>query len=328
MKRIAVLSALIFIALLARSPVIAQETAAPDAQKTTKTKSAMSWQTISQKMKEYKSTMKEIARNAEKSLKKIDEEKKLRESKKASAKHLNDEKESEKKALKEAAAKAKTAARQKAAQEAAAKAKLSADAKAAERAATKAKKEAEKKAAQEAAATAKAKKEAEKKAAQEAAVKAKVAARQKAAEEAAAKANREVEKKRAEEAAIRSNGELEQITIKKVPAKAKTLADIKKEPSAPATGSSETAQKATPAALVSIPIPYAGQRHLIDEPTPEIQAPVASEEVSAMYRDAVALYWDNKYSEAKAKFEQVQKALPEYARTGYYLGRVKEKLNK
>ena len=58
-----------------------------------------------------------------------------------------------------------------------------------------------------------------------------------------------------------------------------------------------------------------------------VSAP-ASEDVSNMYREAVSLYWDNKYAEAKAKFNQVEAVSPDYARTAYYLGRIKEKLGK
>ena len=59
--------------------------------------------------------------------------------------------------------------------------------------------------------------------------------------------------------------------------------------------------------------------------TPIIEAPAANDEVASMYKDAIALYWENKYTEAQMKFEQVQKMSPEYARTSYYLGRIKEK---
>ena len=47
-----------------------------------------------------------------------------------------------------------------------------------------------------------------------------------------------------------------------------------------------------------------------------------------MYKDAVALYWDNKYVEAKVRFEEIRKMSPDYARTSYYLGRIKDKLAK
>ncbi len=46
---------------------------------------------------------------------------------------------------------------------------------------------------------------------------------------------------------------------------------------------------------------------------------------SAAYKDAVALYWDGRLNEAQIKFEQVQSMSPDYARTKYYLGRIKDK---
>ncbi len=313
MKRITVLSTLIFAVLLARAVVIAQETAGSDTQKSTKTKTMLNWQFIDQQMTAHKKALKEIIDNAEKSLKKMDEESKLRKSEKA---------------LTEVAKKAKAEAIQKVAQEAAAKAKAKREAekKAAQEAAAKvkAKREAEKKAAQEAVAKVKAKREAEKKAAQEAAAKAKTAARQKAAEEAAAKAQEAVSQKTAGEAVMIWNRKPKQEVIKKAPIKVKAITDIKKELPAQVAKSSVVARRVVPPASISA---SAVQRHLVIAPAPEDQSLIPSEEVSAAYREAVALYWDNKYSEAKAKFEKVQKALPEYARTSYYLERVKKKLN-
>ncbi|GEM_PF-3959020 len=61
---------------------------------------------------------------------------------------------------------------------------------------------------------------------------------------------------------------------------------------------------------------------------PEVKKKTIEEEASQIYKDAVSLYWDNKYSEAKLKFEQVQQMSPGYARTSYYLERIKEKLPK
>lgn len=62
-----------------------------------------------------------------------------------------------------------------------------------------------------------------------------------------------------------------------------------------------------------------------EEPPKVVERPAPSAEVSALYKEAVALYWDNKFSEAQAKFEKIQKESPNYERTTYYLGRIKEK---
>ncbi|MBU0895903.1 MAG: hypothetical protein KJ584_04840 [Candidatus Omnitrophica bacterium] len=344
MKRITILSAFIVIILFTRTAVMAQETAGSDAQKSAKTKNAISWQSIGQKMKEYKGILKEIVSDAEKSLKKMEEESKARESEKAmkeAAKKANAEaikkaakKAAKKKAADEVVVKAKKAAEKKAAKEAIAKAKkaekeAAAKAKKAEKEAIAKAKKAEKEAAAQA-----------KKAEKEAAAQAKKAARQKATDEAAAKAAREIERKRSEEAAIMAKSasrlkiteptqEPRLLPATRRPVKKpRAVREVKKESSASTAKSSVDARRLTPTELVIIPVTHVRKRHLIDRPSPEAQMIVASEEVSAIYRDAVALYWDNKYSDAKAKFEQVQKALPEYARTSYYLRRVKEKLSK
>jgi TolA-binding protein len=49
------------------------------------------------------------------------------------------------------------------------------------------------------------------------------------------------------------------------------------------------------------------------------------EDASKSYLEAVSLYWDGKYAEAKERFEKVEKLSSGYARTAYYLGRIKEK---
>ena len=65
--------------------------------------------------------------------------------------------------------------------------------------------------------------------------------------------------------------------------------------------------------------------------TPTVTAPVVVQSpevvgnVEAIYKEAVAFYWDNKYDKAKAKFEEIRKISPGYARTEYYLGRIKDK---
>lgn len=94
-------------------------------------------------------------------------------------------------------------------------------------------------------------------------------------------------------------------------ARAQTEADTKAETETKTQADAEITQKA--AAPVPVPTPVA----------PAESSPV--DIVSTMYKDAVALYWDNKYAEAQSKFEEVQQSSPGYARTAYYLGRIKEK---
>ena len=68
-------------------------------------------------------------------------------------------------------------------------------------------------------------------------------------------------------------------------------------------------------------------RKTANESAAKAQAPAAVDKAAVTYKEAVALYWDGRYSEAQAKFNQVQNMSPGYSRTGYYLGRVNEKLS-
>ncbi|MCX5678068.1 MAG: hypothetical protein NTY76_03050 [Candidatus Omnitrophica bacterium] len=390
-----------------QKPVGDVESKVPD---TAKAKTVMSQQAIDQQIVECKSELKEIVKDAETSLKKIDEESKAIESDKAAAKHLNaadmffaaGKLVEAKKEYGSAMAMAGTPSmktmikdkeraldeqvkqielqNRKAAQEAADKAKLEARKRAEEEASTrkaaKEKSAAEKKAAEE-------KRVSEKKAAQEAAKQAKLEAKKKAEEEMARKkaekemakrkAEEEIAKKRAEEEMARKKAEEEKAAKKaeKEMAKKKAEEEIarkkaekemarkraEEEMAAKKAAEEIARQKATQESAAKIqgsPAVTAGETagkasgsvtdriiaSLPEASTAAVQAPsgyerpapvppsAAGEEVSAMYREAVALYWDGKYSEARMKFEQVQKASPEYARTNYYLGRVKEKLNK
>lgn len=128
----------------------------------------------------------------------------------------------------------------------------------------------------------------------------------KAMEEAEAKAKAEAEAK------AKAEAEAAQATVYEEPKIAAPAAEAPKPAEAPAAE----------AAKAEAPAPVA----------PVAAAPAAAgtgeDVVSRTYREAVALYWDNKYSESKAKFEKVQAASPEYARTSYYLGRIKEKMEK
>jgi len=132
---------------------------------------------------------------------------------------------------------------------------------------------------------------------------AKLAAEEKAAQEAAAaKARAEAEEK-----------------AKAVAEAAEVQAKVYEEP-----------KMAAPA--VTVPSAVEAPVETPAAPAPPVMAatPAATgdDAVSKMYRDAVSLYWDNKYEEAKAKFEKIKDMSPEYARTGYYLGRIKEKMTK
>ncbi|MCM8760829.1 MAG: hypothetical protein NC938_07575 [Candidatus Omnitrophica bacterium] len=166
-------------------------------------------------------------------------------------------------------------------------------------------------------AEAKAKAEVEAKAREEAAVKARLEAEAKAREEAAAKARMEAETRAREEAAARAKAEAEAKARAEAEAKAKAEAEAKAREAAAAAKAAAEAPKPAPA-VVSTPAPAAAPSKTVAE----------TEDISGLYREAVSLYWDNKYEEAKAKFEQVQKIASDYARTSYYLGRIKEKLGK
>lgn len=144
------------------------------------------------------------------------------------------------------------------------------------------------------------------------------AAKRAADEAAAAKAKMAAEQKTADEAAaakVRSAAEQKAID---------EVAVTKTQAEEAVVKTQEAAQKVEQVTIPQTAAPT------IPTPAATAQAPAAAaaaeDAVSAMYREAVSLYWDGKYSESRAKFEQVQKASPEYARTNYYLGRIKEKL--
>ena len=154
------------------------------------------------------------------------------------------------------------------------------------------------------------------------------------------KAGEEIARKKAEEEMAVKKAEKEKLIAEQKAAEAKKAADRKaareaaaKVQVSPAAIAEEAARKVSSSVTKQIAASLPPVSTAAIQSPPEYaqaasaRAPAVGEEVSAIYKDAVALYWDSKYSEAKMKFEQVQKASPEYARTSYYLRRVKEKLS-
>ena len=284
-------------------------------QKAPKVKTAVSRQTIDRQIAECKNELKEIIKDAEKGIidKKAEEEIARRKAEKEMAKRKAEEEIAKKKAEKEMA--------KKKAEEERAAVKTAKEKAIAEKKAAEAKRAAEKRVAQEMAKR-KAEEEISRKKAEKEMVK------RKAEEEIAMKkAEEDAAKRAAEEKLAAARQEAEEA------ARQGAAQEAAKTQAGPAVAAKEVSVRsgisATERIIASIP---QTQTATIKAPSgytmpAPIEPPASGEEVSAMYREAVALYWDGKYSEAKMKFEEVQKASPEYARTNYYLARVKEKLN-
>ncbi|MFH1753296.1 MAG: hypothetical protein ABH875_03840 [Candidatus Omnitrophota bacterium] len=238
-----------------------------------KVKIEISQQIIDRQMTAYKGNLKEIVKEADKNLKKIDGELKGQESGEAVTNHIKaaDAYYAEGK-IEEAKAEFK------AAMVAASTPAMKKSIKEKERALDKKAKEMELKTRQEA----RAKKDAAKKAKLEAAKKAKEEAARLKAESAERKATKKIAQ------------------------------NVKRE-NKPGPVIAIPAKTATPAGAMQIT---------------SSQTKVSEDEVSLVYRDAVNLYWDSRYTEAKAKFDQVQSMLPGYARTSYYIERLKGKLGR
>lgn len=312
MIRIAALCLWMFAVTFMCNTIYAQEspTAGP---KSPKAAVAVSQRDLDRQMAECMKELKEIVRDAEVSLKKVEG---------ASAKHKVDVKADKagpwgrregKKSDEESAAKAEMAFAKKAAEESVAKAKARVGKEFAGKAKLKAAKEAEEKSA------AKAAKLAEQKAAKESAGKAKLAAARQAEEEARSQAKLQAAKKAAEESVAEA---------KLRAAKKAAEEPAVKPPVKPSVPVKKPVSPDSPRVVVPVVPALAVQTPSVSAQVSSAQAPAVADQISALYNDAVELFWDGRYSEAKPRFEQIQKLSPEYARTSHYLERLKAKMAK